>query len=165
MYINIIIGIVFIVLVVMVVKDFWNRLKSPAKIMEDELKQRREQQEQVAANIERLRETGLKNLIPVQQAITEMNDALPEAKQFAVDNSDTKILVVFEKTYLEISHQLTQFSLHGNEQDFSDDIAMHQSFIIEHKDEQGNVITRREADSEEEAIRIIAREIAVVIEP
>ncbi|MEZ0576311.1 hypothetical protein [Halodesulfovibrio aestuarii] len=165
MYINILVGIVFVVLVVWIVRDFLNRLKSPAKIMEDELKQRRKKQEQIAANIERLRETGMKKLIPVKQALEEMNAALPEEKQFTIENNRDSVAIIFEKSYVEITHRLTQFSIRGNEQDFSDDVAMHQSFVIECKDEDGNVITTHQAATEEETIRLIAREIVNVVEP
>ena len=42
---------------------------------------------------------------------------------------------------------------------------MYQSFLIERKDVHGDVIVSREAETEEETIRIIAREIANVVEP
>lgn len=165
MYINILVGIVFVVLVVWIVKDFLNSLKSPARIMEDELTQRREKQEQVAANLVRIRETGVKKLVPVKQALEEMNAALPEEKRFSIENNSDSVAIIFEKTYVEVTHRLTQFSLSGSEQDFSDDVAMHQSFVVERKDEHGDVITSREVETEEETIRLIAREIANVIEP
>ncbi|SIO19230.1 hypothetical protein [Halodesulfovibrio marinisediminis] len=165
MYINLIVGIIFIVLVVWIVKDFLKSLKSPARIMEDELSQRREKQEQVAANIERLRETGIKKLVPVRRAVEEMNAALPEGKQFVIENNRDNVVIVFEKAYVKITHRLTQFSLSGSEQDFDDDVVKHQRFVLERKDEHGDVVTSREADTEEEAIRLIAREIANVVEP
>ncbi|KAF1073968.1 hypothetical protein MKHDV_03129 [Halodesulfovibrio sp. MK-HDV] len=165
MYINILVGIVFIALVVWIVRNFLHSLKSPARIMEDELNQRRKKQEQISANLERIRDTGVKKLIPVNQALEEMNAALPEEKRFTIENNRDSVAIIFEKTYVEITHRLTQFSLSGSEQDFSDDVSMHQSFLVERKDEHGDVITSREAETEEETIRIIAREIANVVEP
>lgn len=165
MYINIFIGIIFIVLVVWIVRDFLASLKSPARIMKDELTLRREKHEQVSANIERLRETGVKKLVPVARALQEMNEALPKEKRFTVENNHDTVAIIFEKSYVEVTHRLTQFSLSGNEQDFTDDVEAHQTFIIERKDAEGNVITIREAVTEEETIRLIAREIAAVVEP
>lgn len=165
MYINIIVGLIFIILVGWIARDFMRSLKSPARIMKDELEQRRERQEQTAANIERLRGTGVKKLIPVRAAIEEMKGALPKEKQFTVENNDDSVEIVFEKSYVEVTHRLTQFTLDGTAQDFSDDVAMYQSFVIERKDLDGDLIIRREAATEEEAIRLIAREIATVVEP
>lgn len=165
MYINILVGIVFIALVVWIIRDFVHRRKSPARIMEDELNQRRERQEQVTANLERLRDIGVKKLKSVRKALEEMNAALPESQRFTIENNRDSVAVIFEKTYVEITHQLTQFSLSGNEQDFSDDVAMHQRFVIESKNAQGDVVRSREAETEEEAIRLIAKEIASVVEP
>ena len=165
MYINIIVGLIFIILVWWIARDFIQSLKSPARIMKDELNQRRERQEQTAANIERLRGTGLKKLTPVRAAIEEMKGALPKDKQFTVENNDDSVEIIFEKSYVEVTHRLTQFTLDGSAQDFSDDVAMYQSFVIERRDLEGNLIIRREAATEEEAIRLIAREIATVVEP
>ncbi|OBQ56223.1 hypothetical protein [Halodesulfovibrio spirochaetisodalis] len=165
MYINILVGIIVIVLVVWIVRDFLASLKSPARIMKDELEQRRERQEQVAANIERLRETGSKKMRPVLRALKEMNEALPEEKRFTLENNHDTVAIIFEKSYVEITYRLTQFSLQGDAQDFSDDIQSHQSFVIERKDAEGHVIASREAVTEEETIRLVAREIAAVVEP
>lgn len=165
MYLNIIVGLVFIGLVGWIARDFLRSLKSPARIMKDELEQRREQQEQPAANIERLREAGLEKLTSLRTAIEEMNEALPLDEQFSIEHTDDSVTIAFADSYLFITYKLMQFSLDASDEDFSDDIAMYQAFIIERKDLNDNLIIQKEAATEEEAIRLIAREIATIVEP
>ena len=165
MYINIIVGIIFIVLVVWIVRDFWQSRKSPATIMEEELHKRKERQENIAANLEWLRETESKVLEPVLEAVKEMRATLPDAQRFAVENNNDGIAIIFEKTYVAVTHRVSDFSIDGSAQDFSSQVASSQIIVIERMDAEGNLIIRREASSEEEAIRLIAAEIATALEP
>ena len=163
MYINIIVGIIFIVLVVWIARDFWQSRKSPTTIMEEELHKRKERQEAIAANLERLRETESKALEPVLRAVTEMNAALPQAKQFTIENNDDGIAIIFENSYVSVTRRVAEFSLDGSAHDFSAEAAA--TIYIERRDLDDNLIMRRETSGEEEAIRLIAAEIAAAVEP
>ncbi len=164
MYFNLIIGVVVLGVLVFLGRSLMRRMRSPSSILQEELDQRRKRNEQVQENLQRVRERARERMGPVRRAINEMNASLLVAQRFTVEEGDDCVHVRQEGTVISVTYQLASFSLDGSVSELQADMAQYERYFIEVRNEAQNKYQSREAVTHEEAIRLVAREIAALLQ-
>lgn len=164
MYFNLIIGAVVLGALIYLGKTLLAKLRSPRAILLEEMEERRRRSERVQENIQRVRERAVERMRPIHRAVQEMNAALLEAQRFTVEGEGEVVTLRQNGTLIRVTYQLANFAIDGTVTDLANDVAQYERFFIEVTDDTRNSYVTREAVTHEEAIRLIAREMATLLQ-
>ncbi len=164
MYINLIIGAIALGALWLLVRGLRQKFRSPSAILQEELEERRKRSLRVQETLQRVRSRAAERLAPVKKAVHEMNASLLEAQRFSVREEEDSLSLQQERITLTVTYQLASFSLDGSTQELEENMAHYERFLLEVHDGIADTTRTREAVTQEEAIRLVAREIAVLVQ-
>lgn len=141
------------------------RFRSASSILREEMEDRALREQRMKENMQRVRERGIQRLRSVLSSVSDMNNSLPEAQRFLIESDDDYIMLVLEQGMIKITYQIASFSVDGSSSEVQDDMARYERFHIQVLDKTDNRVLRdRESVTTEEAIRLVAREIAAMLD-
>lgn len=164
MYFNLIIGLVVLGGLFFLVREFAGRLRSPRAILQEELEERRRRNERIQENLQRIRERAIAKMVPVRRAIDEMNASLLVSQRFLVEGEGETVSLRQGSLTITVSYQLASFSVDGTPGELREDVAQYERYVIDVQDTAYERANMREAVTSEEAIRLVAREIAALLQ-
>lgn len=164
MYVNLIIGVFVLGALFYLVSSLMKHLRSPRAILQEEIDERRKRTERVKENIQRIRARAIEKMVPVHKAIAEMNASLMVSQRFVVEGAEETVALRQEGVIISVTYQLASFSVDGSPGEVGAEIAQYGRFLIEVNNTIAGTSTSREAVTHEEAIRLVAREIAVLLQ-
>jgi hypothetical protein len=164
MYFNLIIGVIVLGALYFLGKEIAGRLRSPRSILQEELEERRKRNERVQENLQRLRQRAISKMVPVRQAINDMNASLMESQRFTLEGVEDSVVLRQNGVTITVTYQLASFSVDGTPRELRDDVAQYERYVIEVQHVAEDRFHTREAVTSEEAIRLLAREIAVLLQ-
>lgn len=150
MYVNLLVGLFFLVVVVMLMRRLGVGRLRPAKVMREEMERRRiEAEHDLARNS--LAQAASEALQPVAAALREMLDELPEGDRPGMEVTPDAIIVHLTEGPLVVSYRFRRVTLDASRRP---DTGQHGEWVL--RDATGEV-----ADPElDVAVRLLARRIA-----
>lgn len=164
MYINLLVGIAVLIGAGLLVKSVVQKMRSPKSILREEMEERRKYEQRVKENIQRLRKRTTEKIQGVHNAVNEMVAALPENQHFLCKRDGDRLLLSLPQGAIHVYFQVADLSLAGSKSDFDIAAAQHEYFSVERVDADGHVIFVQEMATGDDAIRLIAKEIASVVQ-
>ncbi|GFM36652.1 hypothetical protein [Desulfovibrio psychrotolerans] len=164
MYINLVFGVLVLAALYFLGRELARRLRSPRAILQEELDERRRRTQRIQENLQRVRARAMERLVPVRKAVREMNASLLAAQRFAVEETDDAVRLRLDRAVLTVTYQLASFSVDGSPDELGSEMAQYERFLIEIENTETGSRYTREAVTHEEAIRLLAREIAVQVQ-
>jgi hypothetical protein len=163
MYINLLLGVLFVVAVIMLIRAWWQERRPARELLEEELRRRREREKAPEAAARRLRELGVERLKPVLRAVEDMRNALPENTRFTcmLDEDGLRIELPAAEgrtVTLLVRHRVQAFSLDRGTRGLEEALLEHERFVLSHPEHAGR--GESVARDQDECIRMVARELA-----
>ncbi|MFV0423474.1 hypothetical protein [Oleidesulfovibrio sp.] len=163
MYINLLLGVIFLIAVVWLVRAWLQERKPPRLLLEEELRRKHERQKAPEETVKLLREMSLQRLRPVLQAAEDMREALPASRRFTAMLSDEGLLITLpekngEKPVLLVRHRVQIVPLAGGKEALEAALKDGERFVLSRPGHEG--WGEMTAYDQDECIRMVARELA-----